>query len=177
MNKSGKAFLETFFVFLFWYSICRTKDERDCFEANFSLEVNVTRTVEFYDVVPTDLRMNSVYYKIYCLACNSILASIIPLLSLFYLNIRTIMGKVTFTNFNKNLKSAKNYAVIHPIFQLFRKWRKIWKLPLKIRLENQMNKRHQKIKFTCIKDDVVAFCIVVENQCKSFFITHTIPKV
>ena len=95
MNTSGKASYEIVQLsILIFYFCIRTKDERDCNEANFSiLLLNVTRTVELYDVVPTDLRMNSVYYKIYCLACNSILASIIPLLSLFYLNIRTIMGK------------------------------------------------------------------------------------
>ena len=55
--------------------------------------LNVTRSVKFNDVVPTQLRLNSYYYKIYCIGFNSLVASVIPLISLFYLNISTILGE------------------------------------------------------------------------------------
>ena len=72
----------------------------DCIEAHnltineFDLELlNVTRSIQFYDVFPTSLRLNSLYYKIYCIGCNSLFAWVIPLASLFYLNICTILGE------------------------------------------------------------------------------------
>jgi len=40
--------------------------------------------------MPTDLRMNSFYYKIYCVFINSALASFLPLAALLYLNISTV---------------------------------------------------------------------------------------
>ncbi len=56
--------------------------------------VNVSRTFEYNDIRPTKLRLNKLYYKIYCIGLNSIFASVIPLTSLFYLNVCTIIGMV-----------------------------------------------------------------------------------
>ena len=77
----------------------QSMDEMDCMEAlnvtiNEDLDIlNVTRSIQYYDVKPTKLRLNSVYYKFYCIGCNSLFAWVIPLASLFYLNICTINGK------------------------------------------------------------------------------------
>lgn len=87
-------------VVYFQTFLFRTPDEMDCIEAHnltineFDLELlNVTRSIQFYDVFPTSLRLNSLYYKIYCIGCNSLFAWVIPLASLFYLNICTILGE------------------------------------------------------------------------------------
>lgn len=57
-------------------------------------ELNATRSFDFIDVVPTQLRLNVYYYKIYCIGLNFTLASVVPLASLFYLNICTVIGKL-----------------------------------------------------------------------------------
>lgn len=79
----------------------RTLDEEDCLKFNVTSGqiaesgvelLNVTRSVSFYDVLPTKLRISSYYYKIYCIGLNSVFASVIPLASLFYLNICTVIA-------------------------------------------------------------------------------------
>lgn len=56
--------------------------------------LNVTRSFQYHDVVPTELRKDGLYYKIYCIGCNSLFAWVIPLASLFYLNICTVLGEL-----------------------------------------------------------------------------------
>merc|ERR1712012_376634 len=42
------------------------------------------------EIKPTELRSNPVYYRIYYVHLNTIFASLIPLVSLLYLNIATV---------------------------------------------------------------------------------------
>ena len=90
--------------------LCRNRDERECltnfgfntstlsenivFDSNMMM--NVTRTLNYLDVVPTPLRLSSLYYKIYVLALNSLFASLIPFASLIYMNFCTVIGKYHF---------------------------------------------------------------------------------
>ena len=50
----------------------------------------VTQTRDVVELVPTDLRMSPLYYKIYCVFLNSFLASFLPLAALLYLNVCTV---------------------------------------------------------------------------------------
>ena len=50
--------------------------------------LNITRTVRRFRIVPTALRTNQLYYNVYCVGLNTVFASVIPLLSLLYLNTR-----------------------------------------------------------------------------------------
>ena len=59
----------------------------------FDDSLNVTRSVQYYDAVPTNMRLNHLYNKIYCLLLNSLFATVFPLASLFYLNVCIILGK------------------------------------------------------------------------------------
>ena len=94
----------------FFSQLCRNRDERECL-SNFGFNVttmsenvvfdsnmmmNVTRTLNYLDVVPTPLRLSSLYYKIYVLALNSLFASLIPFASLIYMNFCTVIGKYHF---------------------------------------------------------------------------------
>ena len=49
--------------------------------------------LQYYDAVPTKMRLNSLYNKIYCVLLNSLFATVIPLASLFYLNVCIVIGK------------------------------------------------------------------------------------
>ena len=95
---------------VFFSQLCRNRDERECL-TNFGFNVttmsenvvfdsnmmmNVTRTLNYLDVVPTPLRLSSLYYKIYVLALNSLFASLIPFASLIYMNFCTVIGKYHF---------------------------------------------------------------------------------
>ena len=51
---------------------------------------NVTREEQELRVQPTELRSNPVYYRLYYVHLNTIFASLIPLVSLLYLNIATV---------------------------------------------------------------------------------------
>ena len=51
---------------------------------------NITREESKLKVQPTELRSNPVYYRIYYVHLNTIFASLIPLVSLLYLNIATV---------------------------------------------------------------------------------------
>lgn len=44
-------------------------------------------------VEPTDLKRNPFYDKIYNVGLNTMFASVIPFLSLFYFNVYTIIGE------------------------------------------------------------------------------------
>jgi len=50
----------------------------------------IPRSRDVVELVPTNLRISSIYYKIYCVFLNSFLASILPLASLLYLNVCTV---------------------------------------------------------------------------------------
>ena len=50
----------------------------------------IPRSRDVVELVPTDLRINSIYYKLYCVFLNSILASVLPLAALLYLNVCTV---------------------------------------------------------------------------------------
>ena len=76
-----------------------TLSENVVFDSNMIM--NVTRTLNYLDVVPTPLRLSSLYYKIYVLALNSLFASLIPFASLIYMNFCTVIGKYFY-------KSAKS---------------------------------------------------------------------
>ena len=107
--KSTKKFLIQKII-VFFSQLCRNRDERECL-TNFGFNVttmsenvvfdsnmmmNVTRTLNYLDVVPTPLRLSSLYYKIYVLASNSLFASLIPFASLIYMNFCTVIGKYHF---------------------------------------------------------------------------------
>ena len=51
---------------------------------------NITREEQKMEIKPTELRSNPVYYRIYYVHLNTIFASLIPLVSLLYLNIATV---------------------------------------------------------------------------------------
>ena len=51
---------------------------------------NITRQEQQLTVQPTELRSNPVYYRLYYVHLNTIFASLIPLVSLLYLNIATV---------------------------------------------------------------------------------------
>ncbi len=53
----------------------------------------VWRKTPTLGVNATELRKNKLYYGIYCLGLNTTFAAVIPLLSLIYLNICTVLGK------------------------------------------------------------------------------------
>ena len=55
------------------------------------LVFNVTRRTMQLRVLPTDLRRNRLYYQVYCIGLNTLIGTFLPLLSLLYLNIRTVM--------------------------------------------------------------------------------------
>lgn len=57
-----------------------------------SLVVNVTRQYRRIHIFPTLLRQNLLYYRIYCIGLNTAFATVLPLLSLLWLNTRTVMG-------------------------------------------------------------------------------------
>ena len=50
----------------------------------------VTESREVFELMPTNLRMSSFYYKFYCVFLNSTLASFLPLAALLYLNTCTV---------------------------------------------------------------------------------------
>ncbi len=60
--------------------MCKNVWEMSCFQV---LEIR-----------PTALRENALYYKVYCIGLNTTFASVIPLLSLIYLNIATVLGEI-----------------------------------------------------------------------------------
>jgi hypothetical protein len=60
--------------------------------------VVVTQSRDVVELVPTDLRMNPLYYKIYCVFLNSFLASFLPLAALLYLNVCTVRVLRKMTN-------------------------------------------------------------------------------
>ena len=51
---------------------------------------NITREEQKMEIKPTELRSNPVYYRIYYVHLNTIFASLVPLVSLLYLNIATV---------------------------------------------------------------------------------------
>ena len=53
--------------------------------------LNITRTVRQFRILPTALHTNQLYYNIYCVGLNTVFASVIPLLSLLYLNTRSLV--------------------------------------------------------------------------------------
>ena len=56
--------------------------------------LNITRTVRRFRIVPTALRTNQLYYNVYCVGLNTVFASVIPLLSLLYLNTRLTFSAI-----------------------------------------------------------------------------------
>ena len=52
---------------------------------------NITRRVQQFHIFPTALRRNRLYYKVYCIGLNTLVATVLPLLSLLYLNVRTVV--------------------------------------------------------------------------------------
>ena len=76
-----------------------TLSENVVFDSNMIM--NVTRTLNYLDVVPTPLRLSSLYYKIYVLALNSLFASLIPFASLIYMNFCTVIGKYFYKSAQK----------------------------------------------------------------------------
>ena len=54
----------------------------------FPLQVLTTAVAE-----PTELKLNPLYDKIYNVGLNTMFASIIPFLSLFYFNVYTVIGE------------------------------------------------------------------------------------
>ncbi|CAM6053456.1 unnamed protein product [Sphagnum tenellum] len=72
---------------------------RICLRLNFtdedddSMVRTFTREFRTLEIKPTALRENKLYYKLYCIFGNTIFASVVPLLSLIYLNICTVLGK------------------------------------------------------------------------------------
>lgn len=53
-------------------------------------EVLVLREKYAYQYRPTSLRRNKLYYQLYCVGLNTLIASIVPLVALIYLNISTV---------------------------------------------------------------------------------------
>ena len=60
--------------------------------------VVVTQSRDVVELVPTDLRMSPIYYKLYCVFLNSFLASFLPLAALLYLNVCTVRVLRKMTN-------------------------------------------------------------------------------
>lgn len=60
--------------------------------------MTIPRSRDVVELVPTDLRINSIYYKLYCVFLNSFLASLFPLASLLYLNVCTVKALKQMTN-------------------------------------------------------------------------------
>lgn len=58
------------------------------FSDSHTIVANRSRMVQ--ELTPTRLRRNPYYYKIYCVIINTVLASILPLLALMFLNISTV---------------------------------------------------------------------------------------
>ncbi|TRY64039.1 hypothetical protein TCAL_12293, partial [Tigriopus californicus] len=58
--------------------------------ANWSEVINITRKVNKVQLFPTALRADPNYYNIYCLGLNTSFAMILPLLSLLFLNLKTV---------------------------------------------------------------------------------------
>lgn len=52
--------------------------------------INITRKVSKVQLFPTELRSDPNYYNIYCLGLNTSFAMILPLLSLLFLNLKTV---------------------------------------------------------------------------------------
>ena len=52
--------------------------------------ISVIQSRDVVELVPTDLRMSPLYYKIYLVFLNSFLASFLPLAALLYLNVCTV---------------------------------------------------------------------------------------
>ena len=50
----------------------------------------IPRSRDVVELVPTELRINPMYYKLYCVFLNSFLASVLPLAALLYLNVCTV---------------------------------------------------------------------------------------
>lgn len=63
----------------------------------------VTQTRDVVELVPTDLRTNPLYYKIYCVFLNSALASFLPLAALLYLNVCTVRALRQMTDNRQNV--------------------------------------------------------------------------
>ena len=51
---------------------------------------NVTRIEQSLQVTPTKLRSSPIYYRLYYVHLNTIFASLIPLVSLLFLNVATV---------------------------------------------------------------------------------------
>jgi hypothetical protein len=58
------------------------------------IETSPSQVVSNVRVEATALRRDPLYYKIYCIALNTVFASIIPVVSLFYFNVYTVIGEL-----------------------------------------------------------------------------------
>ncbi|XP_059084165.1 uncharacterized protein LOC131881343 [Tigriopus californicus] len=52
----------------------------------------ISRKRKSLEIKPSELRQNALYHHIYCIGLNTVFASLIPLLSLIYLNICTVIA-------------------------------------------------------------------------------------
>lgn len=52
---------------------------------------NISHTLTFYELHPTALRKNATYYKVYSVFLNTLFSAIIPVASLYFFNVSTIV--------------------------------------------------------------------------------------
>ena len=64
-------------------------------------------------------RKNKWYYKIYCIILNTLFAALIPLLSLIYLNIRTVLGKFNVHLMHKGSTFCSNVILLGVKIKIF----------------------------------------------------------
>ena len=64
----------------------------ECFNLNpMNLTVlNVTREEHYVGVQTTWLREDPIYYRLYCVGLNTLFATLIPLVTLFFFNVSTV---------------------------------------------------------------------------------------
>ena len=69
------------------------------------------RQLKSISIYPTALRENPYYYKVYCVALNTLLASVLPLVALIFLNIRTVRALGQMSRPTTPIKSSNKEVI------------------------------------------------------------------